>query len=577
MSSWSTVRIRRAHKPTKRPVSILTPHSPASPGCVHFGVGAPLQSDVLSCCATCMRHWSIILAASAIMVLGFVASLLIFGDQDRLKQLLIGQVELQTGRQMSIDGAVSLRLFPRFRIEADQIQLFGPVEFQGPELVTSDRLVAEVRLLPLIRGRLETRELTFSGARLNVAMDAEGLHSLGGLMRRPGREGAPGMIARGPLRLEDVEIEIGGLFLTGPRQIQVDQIELDGLLFDRSLNLRFQGALGRPALISDVTVDGVLFVPAETGQFRLADLRFTGRHAGAGRPFELLGGLSFTAIPPLAMQLDHGRLRVDGQELSLQGRYEQRKRPFFLVSAAAETLDLQSFAAILAPGSAANWSSWLVNAVAEHDFELDLELERSTIGDWRLPSLRMTMSAADGIAQMNMTSATLPGALLEVEGSVETSGSEASIMGLAKLEVDDLAAFLSSMGSDLVAGGVGAVRVMPIADDLSDALAEAEFEFFDGRIPALEELRRLAGLNVHDRFDHVRGHLQILPDAIVVPMLLLRDEHRELQVQAVWLRRSGLLQGTVTLLDSGAMQRFQLGGSGNRPQFTPIADIADDQ
>ena len=524
-----------------------------------------------------MRHWSIILAATAIMVLGFAASLLIFGDQDRLKQLLIGQVALQTGRQMSIDGAVSLRLFPRFRIEADQIKLSGPLEFEGPELVSSDRLVAELRLLPLIRGRLETRELEFSGARLNLGMDGDGLHSLAGLMRRPGREGAPGMMASGPLRLEDVEIEIGGLFLTGPRQIQVDQIELDGLVFDRSLNLRFQGALGQPPLISNVTVDGVLFVPAETGQFRLADLRFTGRHAGAGQPFELLGGLSFTAIPPLAMQLDQARLRVNGQELALHGRYEQRERPFFALSAAADALDLGAFATILAPGSAVHWSTWLVNAVVEHDFELNLELADLTWGSWRLPSARITGSAAEGSARLYMASATLPGAVLELDGTVETAGTEASIWGLATLEVDDLAALLRSIGSDLVAAGAGSIRIMPLAVEGSDAWAEAEFEFFAGRIPALAELRQLAGLSVHDRFDDVRGRFQILPDAIVMPAMLLRAEQTELQVQAVWLRRSGLLQGTVTLLDSGLVQGFQLGGSGDRPQFTPIAAPADIQ
>lgn len=510
------------------------------------------------------------------MVLGFAASLLIFGDQDRLKQLLIGQVELQTGRQMSIDGAVSLRLFPRIRIEAEQIQLSGPTEFQGPELVSSERLVAELRLLPLIRGRLETRELQFSGARLNLAMDADGLHSLGGLMRRPGREGAPGMMAVGPLRLEDVEIEIGGLFLTGPRQIQVDQIELDGLVFDRSLNLRFQGALGRPPLIADVTLDGVLFIPAATGQLRLADLRLTGRHAGAGQPFELVGGLSFSAVPPLAMQLDQARLRVNGQELALHGRYEQGPRPFFTLSAAAETLDLQALAAILAPGSAAHWPSWLVNAVAEHDFELDLELERLSWGGWRLPALRMYISAADGSARARMAPATLPGALLEADGSVETRSGEATIVGLVSLEVDDLAALLSSIGSDLVAAGAGVVRITPIPFAGSDALAEAEFEFFDGRIPALAELRQLAGIEAHDRFDQARGQLQFLPDAIVMPMMLLRDQYSELQVQAVWLRRSGRLQGTVTLLDSGTIRRFQLDGSGNWPQFTPIADVAED-
>lgn len=524
-----------------------------------------------------MRHWSIVLAATAIMLLGFVASLLIFGDQERLKQLLIGHVELQTGRQMSIDGAVSLRFFPRFRIEADQIRLSGPIAYQGPELVSSDRLVAEVRLLPLIRGRLETREIGFSGARLNLSMDDDGLHSLGGLMRRSGRAGAPGMTASGPVRLEDVEIEIGGLLLAGPRQIQVDRIELDGLAFDRSLNLQFSGAFGRPALISDITLDGVLFVPAETGQFRLADMRLTGRHAGAGRPFELLGALSFTAIPPLSMKLDQGRLRVDGQQVEVEGRYEARARPYFALSARADELDLLSFASILAPGSGSDWSTWLANGVAEHDFDFAWAVDSLVIGTLRLPSSQLSVTAADGQARLHMVPTTLPGALLEIEGSVQVDGPETLIVGLAQLDVDDLGALLSSMGSDLVAAGAGQARITPYSGADGDVLAEAEFEFFDGRIPGLADLRRLAGLAVDDRFEHLRGQMQILDDALVFPMLLIRDEVAEVRVQAIWLRRSGVLQGTVTVVEPAGIQSFRLGGSGTSLQFTAIEAVPADQ
>lgn len=515
-----------------------------------------------------MRHWSIVLVATAIMVLGFIATLVLFGDESRLKQLLIGQVEAQTGRQMTIDGSVSLRFFPRLRIEAEQIHLSGPSDFQGPELVSSDRMVADVRLLPLVRGRLETREMSFSGARLNLAMDSDGLHSLGGLMRRPGREGAPGMTASGPLRLEDVEIDLGGLLLAGPQQVQVDRIELDGLEFDRMLNLQFQGALGRPALIADARLEGRLFVPAETGQFRLADMRFIGRHAGGGQPFELHGALQFTAIPPLSMKLDPGYLRVNGQQLELTGGYEARTRPYFRLSARATELDLQALAAMLAPEAMSEWPIWVANAVAEHDFDLELAAAQLTWGAWRLPSFSMHILANEGDAMLNMAPTALPGAVLEIEASVHADANETLVLALAQLEIDDLGELLASLGSDLVASGAGRARIVPVSDSASDALAEAELEIFDGRMPGLSDLRRQAGLEAHDRFDHMQGRLRILKDAIVAPLLLIQDESSDIQVQAVWLRRSGFLQGTVSVADESGIQRFQLSGSTARPQFT---------
>lgn len=520
-----------------------------------------------------MRQWMIVLAAAGIMLMGFVASLIIFGDQSRVKQLLASHVSMQTGRQMTIDGAVSVRFFPRFRIQAEQVSLSGPSDFSGPELLSSDRMLVEVRLLPLIRGRVETREVILQGTRVHMGVDETGGHSLGGLMLRSGRDGAPGISASGPVRLEDVAIEISGLNLGAAQELQIDRIELDGLVFDRSLNLSFRGAMGRPPVISDVVVDGLLFVPAGTGHFRLADMRWSGRHEAAGVPFELLGAMSFSAIPPLTITLDESRLRVEGQEMRVQGSYQGLTRPRLALSAAATELNLQTVSAALPVEAPLVWPSWLANAVAEHDVHIELAIDRLRVGEYEIPEVRLRLAAEDGVGQVSLQETSLPGALLRADGVVETRDAVAEVDLVTVLDVDDLGVLLRAGQFALDAEGVGQVRFRPGSRDNGDGLAMAELEFFAGRLAALEPLREQAGVSGGDGFDILNGQLQVHADAVLFPTLTVRDEFSEIRLQGVMLRRSGRLSGTVVVQSAEQTLQFELGGSSARPQFVPISSL----
>lgn len=532
-----------------------------------FRYNRPYATDEL----ISVRQWMIVLAAFAIMAVGFFASLRMFADESRLKQLLSEHVEVQTGRRLSIDGGVSVRFFPRFRIDAERVSLSGPAEFAGPDLMRSDRLSVEVRLLPLIRGQVETREVILQGTQLQLAMDESGHHSLAGLMRRPGREGAPGIGASGPLRLEDVALDLSGLQLGTLSQIQVDRIELDGLAFDRALDFRFSGAIGSPPLLTDVSVDGILFVPAETGHFRLADMRLTARYPSGGVPFDLLGSVAFSAVPPLSIRLDESRLQFQGQELIVSGRYEELPRPRFSLSAVGSVLDPTSLTALFGHELTSHWPAWLAGPVAEHDFTAELALERLLVGPYEIPDVRLNFSAEDGIAQLRFAETSLPGAL--VRGAGEVHGEEdgqSRIEILVSLEVDDLGRLLEAGGFRGAADGVGHVRLMPASTTDNNALAEAQVEFFAGRMAGLKGLRELAGLAGDDRFQTLTGSLLFYPDVVVLRSIVIRDEVSEIRLQALMLRGSGRLSGTAVVAYGGESQRFELGGSRVRPEFRPM-------
>lgn len=518
-----------------------------------------------------MRHLLILIAAAGIMLLGFVATLTMLGDEARLKQLLITHMELQTGRTLSIDGQVSVRLFPRIRIDAHDIRLSGPEGFSGPELLRSERARAEIRLLPLIRGRVETREVALQGARLNLLVDETGLHTSAGLMRRIGREGPPGIISSGPLRLEDIEIQIGSLAFGDSRYLVVDRIELDGLAFDRALELRFQGAIGRPAVIEDVHISGLLFVPAGAGHFRLADMRLDGRLAGADQPFELLGGLSFSALDPLSMKLDEGRLKVNGHELAVGALYESRARPYVSVELSAAGLNAASLAPALGSGWLHDALPQLVSWVAGNDFDFLLEADALHVDGLALLSPRLSASARDGTAHIQQAEAILPGAVMELEGDVRVDGSTSTVRALARIEVDDLGELLASGDVGLAAEGVGQIVLHAGSRQDTDALAEAELAFFDGQLAGLGQVRTLAGMTRSEHFDELEGRLLLYSDRIVFPWLAVRNEESLIQLEGVTLRGSRLLSGGAeVILATGQSMRFELAGHSHAPQFLAV-------
>lgn len=518
-----------------------------------------------------MRHLFILIAAAGIMLLGFVATLTMLGDEARLKQLLITHMELQTGRTLSIDGHVSVRLFPRIRIDAHDIRLSGPEGFSGPELLRSERASAEIRLLPLIRGRVETREVALQGARLNLLVDDTGLHTSAGLMRRTGREGAPGIMSSGPLRLEDIEIQIGSLAFGDSQVLVVDRIELDGLAFDRALELQFQGAIGRPAMIEDVHISGLLFVPAGTGHFRLADMRLDGRLAGADQPFELLGGLSFSALTPLSMKLDEGRLKLNGHELAVGALYESRARPYVSVGLSGGSLD----ATALAPGLGAGWRDaalpQLAGWVAGNDFDFRFEADALNVGGLALLNPRLSATARDGAAQIQHAEAILPGAVMELDGDIRVDGSASTVRGVARIEVDDLGELLASADVGLAAEGVGQIVLHAGSRQDSDALAEAELAFFDGQLAGLRQIRTLAGMTPSERFDELEGRLLFYSDRVVFPWLAVRNEEALIRFEGVALRGSQLLSGGAeVILATGQSMRFELAGHSHAPQFLAV-------
>ncbi|NDY96400.1 AsmA family protein [Wenzhouxiangella sp. C33] len=516
-----------------------------------------------------MRRLSILVAGLAIMLVGFVASLDMLADQDRLKQLLSAHAENQLGRQLQIDGDVSLHFFPRLRIQAGDVRLSGSRALDGLDLLSSDRISAEIRLLPLIVGRVETGEVALQGASLNLLFDDNGEHNFSGLLRRRERQGARGLLVNGPLRLEDLSLQIGTVGTESVQRLSVERMELDGLAFDRALRLVFEGDIGIPAMVEDVTVNGVLFFPAATGKFRLADMVLVGRAAGAEQPFRLSGALDFSAHPPLQMQLVDGQLEIVDQRLQIEGSYEARERPYFSLDLRAQALDAARLAQGVAGSGGEDWLAALAGWTAAHDYDLDVQLDRLDLGSWPLADALIRVSAADDLASIEQAGASLPGGTIEVLGDLAVDRQTSLLSARVRIEIDQLESMLVAIGLPLRAEGVGQLLIEPSGDAQSGALARGSLRFFDGRIEELAGLRAALGSVAEAGFEVLEGRFVVYPGRVEFAEFRILEGAEEMEFDRFSLDASGGLSGSAWLSRTGNVEEaVALGGTLARPRYT---------
>ena len=518
-----------------------------------------------------MRRLSLVLAALLIMLIGFVASLLMLGDQARLKQLLAMHVEQQLGRQLEIEGAVSVRFFPRLQVEARDVRLSGPGPFAGRDLLESGRLMAEIRVLPLVLGRMETSELVLSDARLNLRIDEQGEHNFSGLVRHRQREATPGMVVDGPLRLENLQLHLDVPGMASWQRVVVDRIELDGLAFDRALKLVFRGAIGSPALIEDVSLTGILYIPAATGHFRLADMSLSGRVPGAETPFELGGALEFSALAPAHMKLELGRLRFAGQALDLEGEYISRQRPFYRLAASAESLDGQETLRMLGHPGFGGWLEAAAAWTAVHDFVADFQVQTLWVDAWPLANLGVSVEAQEGVVSVTRGRAALPGGYVEIAGDLTVQPDSSLLTAQARIEIDDLQALLSSAGVPLLAEGAGQVLIEPLGEPDSTIAARGTLRFFDGRIAALADLWRALGLEGHTDFSYLEGEFLLHSDHLYFPNLLVQRETLRAEFQGLSVGPGEEMSGEVVIRGEDVGEhRQRVSGRLSRPDFSPL-------
>jgi len=117
---------------------------------------------------------ALIWAAAAVVVLGAVAAAPQLIDWNSRKGELADRAEAALGRQVSIEGPLSLSLLPTPHLSAKDVRLANLEGASAPEMAKLAELDLRLKLWPLLRGRIEVASLTLVSPEIHLERLADG-------------------------------------------------------------------------------------------------------------------------------------------------------------------------------------------------------------------------------------------------------------------------------------------------------------------------------------------------------------------------------------------------------------------
>jgi uncharacterized protein involved in outer membrane biogenesis len=121
-----------------------------------------------------MRRILWIAGAGALSILAFFALVVALLPREELKARLGEQIAAWTGRDVSLSGEPELDFLPILTVTLNDVQVGGPEDMTDATIVSMDRLVGTIRLVPLIIGRIEIDSFTMVHPLIRLVRDEAG-------------------------------------------------------------------------------------------------------------------------------------------------------------------------------------------------------------------------------------------------------------------------------------------------------------------------------------------------------------------------------------------------------------------
>lgn len=228
----------------------------------------------------------------AIFVVAAVA-LYLFFDPNDFREEIAGSVQNQTGRQLTIEGDISLEVFPWLAVEVGKASLGNASGFGAEPMASFEKASFSVRLLPaILRQEVVVGAADIEGLRLNLVVDKHGRSNWADLI--PDESGGESSTDDNASDESEGSIDVNSIEIVDAMIRYTDEEAGETIVLD-GMNLRVGRLRG----------DGST-VPLS------AELRFD------MQPGDLSGALTLKTAP--AFDMESGVLRFDG--LSIDGSIE---------------------------------------------------------------------------------------------------------------------------------------------------------------------------------------------------------------------------------------------------------------
>ncbi len=124
--------------------------------------------------AVWLKRIGIGLAVLVVLLAAVIGAALALVDTEALKRVVSGQVEENTGRELTIEGDLGISIFPWIGFELGRTRLANAAGFDERPFVALERAELRVRLLPLFRREVAVDRVVLHGLELNLARDEGG-------------------------------------------------------------------------------------------------------------------------------------------------------------------------------------------------------------------------------------------------------------------------------------------------------------------------------------------------------------------------------------------------------------------
>jgi len=531
----------------------------------------------------------LIIAAIAVMVISMILSFLLLRlDEDRVRDVLVTQVSNQTGRDLEVRGNLHWRLFPWLGIEAQDVRLSNPPDFDGPFFLEAGSLRASVRLIPLLRGEVQLGNLHVENAVLRLLLDSAGRSNLEGLVPDRVEEDEPAEVPKfttGRIALTDLTLESADAVRGTSDRFHIESLELDRFDFDRPLDLRFRGSVGDPVFAESIDLQASLTIPSGPGEIRMDGMSFSAILSDSGLPVRSGGDLHLDRGPPLIFGLADGRLELDDQPLELELSYEGGDRPRVNALLQGRRLDLDRILGQL-PGSedpvgTEGEGDHALAFLRHMDLDATLELDELIVGGLETREVEAVARSRDGVLVISPLSGALEGGRLSAQVEIDTRPEVPEIRLRPVFDLESLGAALSPWGLDSFLDGRGGLEMDLVsrglqADEFLSALSgTGTINLQEGLLMGLDLEALVSGIQAGDigraasgavggntRFENLGSSLEIVDGQLNLPDLRLAFGGYALGGPAVINLADLSLQGSLRF-DQGRLERIPIGLSGS--------------
>lgn len=523
-----------------------------------------------------MRTSLIVAASLGIMLIGMLGSAVILLDEERVKGLVISQIERNTGRRIEILGSIDLRLFPGVRLQADQIVMRDDHDPAGPAFLAADRLDMQLRLLPLIRGRAVADEIRLSGTHLNLRIENGDFHS--DVQEGTEAEAGPGLaMVPGNIILDDLSVDILDPSANSRQSFSVEQVQLTGFALDRPVAFRFNGNLGEPPLFDQLEVNGRL-ITRSSGQFQLNDMRLIGSLEQGRYALEIHGDLAFQAGSRSAFTLAGGQLYLNQFQLDIDLSYQALERPYLSALVSGQLLDIDNLILLDQVAMLPHEPSRQTALAAASGLDFDVHLDLAQVGQQGLviQDLSAEIGGRQGRVSVSPLRAAIPGGLINAQATLDLSLPAPRWQLQADLALAEAGHLFTALWPAAELSGAGQLELDIESVGRTQGSGQTPWDGFgrlalwDGRFGLLTVLNDGHGDNEAEKrsFISLEAAWRLRPEALDWQSLQVTGNGWLADGEIELVGREGLLVGSLQLSDeSGTVRLFELGGQLAQPEL----------